>query len=89
MALADPPAWWNWDLRITQHAESRMEQRGLAEIELREMLERAASLAPDVVEARFVALCSHPGRPWEVILEPDEHEQVVNVITVYPLGRRQ
>jgi hypothetical protein len=88
MALTNAPTWWVWDVRITQHAELRMEQRGLTEVELREMLERASSLAADVVEGRFVAASVHLGRTWEVIVEPDDLEQVLDVITVYPLGRR-
>jgi hypothetical protein len=35
------PEWWNWDLSFTGHAELRMEQRGVTEVEVRAMLERA------------------------------------------------
>ncbi len=29
------PEWWNWDLSFTGHAELRMEQRGVTEVEVR------------------------------------------------------
>jgi len=32
------PEWWNWDLSFTGHAELRMEQRGVTEVEVRAML---------------------------------------------------
>ena len=35
------PEWWNWDLSFTSHAELRMEQRGVTEVEVRAMLEKA------------------------------------------------
>jgi hypothetical protein len=35
------PEWWNWELSFTAHAELRMEQRGVTEIDIRGMLERA------------------------------------------------
>jgi hypothetical protein len=28
------PEWWNWDLSFTAHAELRMEQRGVTEVEV-------------------------------------------------------
>jgi hypothetical protein len=36
-------------LSFTGHAEMRMEQRGVTEVELRAMLERATGLRPNVV----------------------------------------
>ena len=29
------PEWWSWDLSFTGHAELRMEQRGVTEVEVR------------------------------------------------------
>ena len=29
------PEWWTWDLSFTSHAELRMEQRGVTEVEVR------------------------------------------------------
>ena len=48
------PAWWNWELSFTPHAELRMEQRGVTEVDVRAMLERATAFEPSVVEGRFM-----------------------------------
>jgi hypothetical protein len=39
--LSNPgfPAWWNWERSFTPHAELRMEQRGVTEVDVRAMLE--------------------------------------------------
>jgi hypothetical protein len=40
----DRPAWWDWEFVMTSHTESRMEERGFSEVELRAMLEDAISI---------------------------------------------
>jgi hypothetical protein len=57
------PEWWNWELSITSHAELRMEQRGVTEVEVRAMLERATGFEPNVVEGRFMIPVSHLQHP--------------------------
>jgi len=64
------PAWWNWDLSFTPHAELRMEQRGVTEVDVRAMLERATAFEPSVVEGRFMIHVARNNRPWIVIVEP-------------------
>ena len=44
------PEWWNWELSFTGHAELRMEQRGVTEVDVRAMLERAIRYEPSVHE---------------------------------------
>ena len=53
------PDWWNWDLSFTSHAELRMEQRGVTEVEVRAMLEHATGFEPNVVEGRFMIHVRH------------------------------
>ena len=54
------------------------------------MLEDASSFRPDVEEGRWVIVSRHRRRSWEIIVEPDEAEQVLVVITAYPVvGRRR
>jgi len=77
------PDWWNWDLSFTSHAELRMEQRGVAEVDVRAMLERATGFAPSVVEGRFMLHVSHLQKPWIVIIEPDSDAKLLVVVTVY------
>jgi hypothetical protein len=65
-----------------------MADRRLAEIELREMLQRATVCYPDFMEGRWVIASRHGGRRWEVIVERDEAARVLVVITAYPVTRR-
>ena len=68
----------------------RMVDRGFTEVDLRQMLEDASSFRPDVEEGRWVIVSRHRRRSWEIIVEPDEAEQVLVVITAYPVvGRRR
>ena len=79
----DFPDWWEWDLELTPHLEKRMEDRGFNEVELRHMLEHATGFRPDAVEGRFIVEARHRGRPWEVVVEPDEMEHLLVVVTAY------
>jgi hypothetical protein len=53
-----------------------MEQRGVTEVEVRSMLERATSFEPNVVESRFMIHVRHLQRPWIAIAEPDADEKI-------------
>src|SRR5260221_13080782 len=86
------PDWWRWELTFSSHAELRMEQRGVTEVEVRAMLEGATGFEPSVVEGRFMIHTRHAQRPWIVILEPDAGVDLLVVVTVYelsecPIGR--
>jgi hypothetical protein len=48
------PEWWNWGLSFTGHADLRVEQRGVTEVEVRAMLERATGFEASVGEGRFM-----------------------------------
>ena len=75
------PAWWHWDLELTPHLEKRMVQRDFTEVELRTMLAVANGYHPDMVLDRWIIETRHRGRVWEVIVEPDDMERVLVVIT--------
>jgi hypothetical protein len=77
------PSWWSWELSFTPHAELRMEQRGVTEVDVRAMLERAAAFEPSVVEGRFQIHVARNNRPWIVIVEPDVDVSLLVVVTVY------
>ena len=62
-----------------------MVDRSFTEVDLRHMMERASSLHPDIVEGRWIASCRHERRPWEVIVEPDFEQQLIVVVTAYPV----
>ena len=80
------PDRWNWDLSFTGHAEMRMEQRGVTEVEVRTMLQRATGFELSVVEGRFTLRASHLQKPWIVIVEPDSDAQLLVVVTVYEVA---
>lgn len=77
------PDWWEWELELTPHVEKRMEDRGFTEVDLRHMLEHTAGFRPDVVDGRFVVETRFRGRRWEVVVEPDEVEHLLVVVTAY------
>jgi hypothetical protein len=77
------PDRWDWELELTPHVEKRMEDRGFTEVDLRDMLEHAASFRSDVVDGRFVIETRFRGRRWEVVVEPDEVEHLLVVVTAF------
>jgi hypothetical protein len=81
------PAWWEWELELTPHVEKRMEDRGFNEVELRAMLERATGFRPDEVEDRFLIETRFKGKPWEIVVEPDETDHLLVVVTAYGVDR--
>ena len=67
--------------RLSPHVLKRMVDRGFTEVDLRAMLERAASLHEDMVDGRWVVDTRHESRDWAALLEPDEEAQLLVVIT--------
>ena len=80
------PEWWSWELSFTPHAELRMEQRGVTEVDVRAMLERATAFEPSVVEGRFMIHVARNHRPWIVIVEPDIDVSLLVVVTAYEVS---
>jgi hypothetical protein len=80
------PEWWDWEIELTPHAQKRMIQRGLTEIELRRMLSTASGYRDDDEPGRYVVLGKKAGNEWEVIIEPDPEERLQVVVTAYPTG---
>ena len=62
-----------------------MEDRGFNEVELRAMLHDAVGCRQDVVEGRWIIDARLRGRSWEVVVEPDDVEQLLVAVTAYPL----
>ena len=81
------PKWCEWELELTPHLLKRMEDRDFDEVDLRLMLEQATGTRPDVVEGRHVIETALREGPWEVIVEPDDTEQLLVVVTAYPTGK--
>ena len=66
-----------------------MVDRQVTEVDIRQMLEDASSLRPDVEEGRWIIASRHHRRAWEIIVEPDEAEHVLVVITAYPVVKEK
>jgi len=81
------PDWWEWELEFTPHLEKRMSDRDFTEVDLREMLEHARGYHPDVVEDRFLVETRFRGKAWEVVVEPDETDHLLVVVTAYGVDR--
>jgi len=79
------PTWWDWELELSSHVLKRMVDRGFSEVHLRTMIESAEGLHEDEEAGRWVAETWHESRPWEVIVEPDGADQLLVVITAYPI----
>ena len=79
----DWPIWWSWDLEPTPHIEKRMEERDFTEIDLKAMMKRAHGFKPDEIEGRYVIQTRHRHADWSVIVEPDEEDHLLVVITAF------
>ena len=62
-----------------------MIDRRFTEVDLRHMLEHAGSYRADVVESRWVIETRHSRKDWEVIVEPDNEQKLLVVVTEYPV----
>ena len=80
------PEWWDWELELSPHLLKRMIDRRFTEVDLRRMLEHARGYAPDLVEGRWVISTRHQRKNWKVIVEPDDEQKLLVVVTAYPLG---
>jgi hypothetical protein len=63
-----------------------MEQRGVTEVEVRAVLERATGFEASVVEGRFMIHTQRGQGPWVVIVEPDSEVRLLVVVTVYEVS---
>ena len=77
------PSWWAWELELSPHILKRMVDRGFTEVDLRAMIEQASDVRRDSVDGRWVAETQHDSQVWAVILEPDDEDQLVVVVTAY------
>jgi len=79
------PEWWSWGLELSPHLAKRMADRGFNEADLRLMMEEASGYHANYEPARWVVETHHAGHSWEVVVEPDIQENVLVVVTAYPV----
>ena len=83
MPLENAPDWWSFELELSPHVEERMIDRGFTEVDLRMMIEAAKTIRPAATYGRWIVEAEHDGDSWEVIVEPDESDRVIVLITAY------
>jgi hypothetical protein len=83
MPLETHPDWWNFELELSPHVEERMIDRGFSEVDLRLMIETTAAIRRGGAKGRWILETAHDGDAWEIVVEPDERDQVIVVITAY------
>ena len=66
-----------------------MLDRRFTEVDLRRMLEHAGGYHADVVEGRWVIETRHNRKDWEVIVESDNKQKLLVVVTAYPVEELQ
>jgi len=86
MPLETPPDWWDFELELSPHILDRMIDRDFSEAELRLMLEVADALRPGGSIGRWIVQTLHHGDAWEVVVEPDDMDLVIVVITAYKVS---
>ncbi|MFW6206525.1 MAG: DUF4258 domain-containing protein [Gemmatimonadota bacterium] len=80
------PEWWEWELAFTGHVEARMEERGITEVDLRSMLESATGYRASGAPGRWLIETGHEDSEWAVVVEPDEDDRSLVVVTAYPVS---
>ena len=83
MPLENPPEWWDFELELSPHVLDRMIDRDFSEADLRLMIEVAGDLHSSGSIGRWTLETNHHGKAWEVVIEPDELDRVIVVITAY------
>jgi len=83
--MVEWPQWWSWELELSPHLLKRMVDRSFNEADLRLMLENATGYHENHEEGRWAIESKHDGRPWEIIVEPVPEEQILVIVTAYPV----
>jgi hypothetical protein len=88
MPLENLPDWWEFELELSPHLLDRMIDRGFTETDLRLMIEVADDIRPGSSAERWILGTIFQRQRWEVVVEPDERDGVIVVITAYKVEAR-
>ena len=83
--MTEWPDWYSRELELSTHLLKRMVDRQFDEADLRLMLEDALGYHESHEAGRWVIEARQEGRPWEIIVEPIPDEEVLVVVTAYPV----
>ena len=64
-----------------------MLDRGFSETDLRVMMEGASGLREAAEPGRWIVATAHESRAWEIVVEPDAHDQLLVVITAFRVDK--
>ena len=79
------PEWLQWELEISEHAQERMVDRDLTEVDVRHMLQTAVTVRSSSWP-KWEVRAWHRGVRWKLIVQPETQRYVVILVTVYPFG---
>ena len=68
---------------LSPHLLERMHERTFTELELRAMLDEAEGYRPSITSGRFLIATRRERERWEIVVEPDEREEVLIIVTAY------
>ena len=88
MPLRNRPHWWEFELELSPHVLDRMIDRGFTEADLRLMVEVTDEIRPGSSSGRWILGTILQRERWEVVVEPDERDRVIVVITAYRVEAR-
>ena len=60
-----------------------MTDRQFSETDLRQMFAQTVGIRKDVEVGRWIVSAAHHGATWEIVVEPDEAERHLVVVTAY------
>ncbi len=83
--MLDWPDWWSWELELTPHLLKHMVDRQFNELDPRVMRDNAFNFLDNDEEGRFLIETRQDGRRWNVIVEPSSADEVLIVVTAYPV----
>lgn len=79
------PFWWGFQVVFSSHARRRMLQRGLHEVQARQMLEGAHGLRPQADGGTWCVLAMEGKQAWMFVIKPNLTERRIEIITLYPV----
>ena len=62
-----------------------MEDRDFNETDLHGIFQRSKTFKKDIIEGRWVISTQHRQHAWEIIVEPDDIDKLLVIVTAYPV----
>lgn len=81
------PYWWTWPQEWTDHVQLQLADRANRGETLHELFANPVRLFPGRLPGRWCVESALHGRRWHVIVDVDDDERVLVVVTAYPLDK--